>query len=115
MRLNPDSYFENISRDQLKQRLYSINEFCTEDLNDMKEKLKRYERTRCLQIWHDGSVINNHGHILFCVNVIYDSAVFYTSAEYSLLVNKNTNVQREVEAPELYIIARCGSNDEQLA
>ena len=81
----------------------------------MKERLKRYERTRHLQIWHDGSCIANHGHILFCVNILYDPAVFYTSAEYTILANKNTNVQREVEAPELYIIGRCGSNDEQLA
>ena len=46
---------------------------------------------------------------------MYDPAVFYTSAEYSGLINRNINVQRAVEAPELYIIARCGSNDEQLA
>ena len=80
----------------------------------MKERLKRYEQTRYLQIWHDGSVIFNHGHVLFCVNVMYDPAVFYT-AEYSGLTNRNINVQRTVEAPELYIIARCGSNDERLA
>ena len=57
----------------------------------------------------------NGGHILFCVNLMYDPAVFYTSAEYSSLTNKHVNVQRTVEAPELYIIARCASNDEQLA
>ena len=117
MRLNPDSYFENISKEELIKRLRSINEFIheTENLNDMKERLKIYERTRHLQIWHDGSCIANHGHILFCVNILYDPAVFYTSAEYTILANKNTNVQREVETPELYIIGRCGSNDEQLA
>ena len=49
---------------------------------------------------------------------MYDPAVFYTSAEYSGLTNRNINVQKAIkaiEAPELYIIARCGSNDEQLA
>ena len=117
MRLNPDSYFENISKEELTKRLLSIGEFIheTESLSDMKERLKQYERTRHLQIWHDGSCIANHGHILFCINVLYDPAVFYTSAEYTILANKDTNVQREVEAPELYIIGRCGSNDEQLA
>ena len=77
--------------------------------------MKTYERTRCLQVWHDGSDNINHGHILFCVNLMYDNAVFYTAAEYSSLTNKHVNVQRTVEAPELYIIARCASNDEQLA
>ena len=80
----------------------------------MKERLKRYEQTRYLQIWHDGSVNFNHGHVLFCVNVMYDPAVFYT-AEYSGLTSRNINVQRTVEALELYIIARYGSNDERLA
>ena len=117
MRLNPDSYFENISRDELVKRLQSINEFYAdnENLNDMKARLRRHERTRHLQIWHDGSVLNNHGHVLFCINVLYDPAVFYTSAEYALLFGSNVNVQREVEFPEVYIVARCGSNDEQLA
>ena len=87
----------------------------SENSADMRERLKRYERTRNFQIWHDGSVITNHGHIVFCINVLYDPAVFYTSAEYKRLRNIDINVQREVEAPELYIIGRCGSNDEQLA
>ena len=101
----------------MTKRLLSIGEFIheTESLSDMKERLKQYERTRHLQICHDGSCIANHGHILFCINVLYNHAVFYTSAVYTILANKDTNVQREVEAPELYIIGRCGSNDEQLA
>ena len=117
MRLNPDSYFENISKEELTKRLLSIGEFIheTESLSDMKERLKQYERTRHLHIWHGGSCIANHGHILFCINVLYDPAVFYTSAEYTILANIDTNVQREVESPQLYIIGRCGSNDEQLA
>ena len=38
-----------------------------------------------------------------------------TSSEYSILFGSTVNVQREVEFPEVYIVARCGSNDEQLA
>ena len=67
---------------------------------------------RC--IWHDGSSINNHGHILFCVNVIYDPAVFYTSREYEEKFNAKVNVQSVIEAPELYIVGRCANNDKQL-
>ena len=117
MRLNSNSYFENLSREELIEKLNFIGEFMGESENsaDMRERLKRYERTRNFQIWHDGSVITNHGHIVFCINVLYDPAVFYTSAEYKRLRNIDINIQREVEDPELYIIGRCGSNDEQLA
>ena len=80
MRLNSDEYFETISYDEVVRRLSSINELDQNDTFDaMKNKLKRFERTRHLQVWHDGSAIKNHGHIVFCVNVLYDPAVFYTS------------------------------------
>ena len=55
-----------------------------------------------------------HGHILFCVNVLYDSAVFYTSSEYYEKFKIKKDVQRLVETPELYMIGRCANNDEQL-
>ena len=115
MRLNSDAYFVNLTREELFKRLSSIGELDpNENVDDLKQKLKKYERTRNLQMWHDASVIANHGHILFCVNILYDPAVFYTSDEYKEITGKDINVQREVETPELYIIGRCKSNDEQL-
>ena len=116
MILNSDTYFENIQEAELFERLSSLGELnLDENINCMKEKLKKYERSRNLVVWHDASVIANHGHILCNVHVIYDPAVFYTSEEYKILTGYDVNVQREVETPELYIIGRCKSNDEQLA
>ena len=46
---------------------------------------------------------------------MYNPAVFYTSKEYKELTGCNVNVQSVVEQPELYIIGRCKSNDEQLS
>ena len=116
MRLNPDSYFENLSKEDLIKRFTLIGEvFQDTDFNELKEKLKKYERTRCIQLWHDGSSITNHGHILFCINILYDPAVFYSSHEYEEKFGFKVNVQALVETPELYIIGRCGNNDEQLA
>lgn len=77
-------------------------------------KLKQYECTRNLQIWHDASTIANHSHILFAVNVLYDTAVFYTDKEYLQIYGNKVDVQSEIESPELYIIGRCKSSDEQL-
>ena len=115
MRLNNDAYFDNISIQELTTRLASINELNSDDtINSMKLKLKNYERTRNLIVWHDASIISNHSHILFCVNVMFDPAVFYTSAEYREISGNDVDVQSEIERPELYIIGRCRSNDEQL-
>ena len=116
MRLNPDSYFKNISKEALIKRFQYIDEsiHVTENLSDLKERLKKFERTRNLQLWHDGSCITNHGHILFCIKVLYDRAVFYTSLEYYDKFKTKKDVQRLVETPELYMIGRCANNDEQL-
>ena len=52
-------------------------------------------------MWHDASVIANHSHILFCFL-------------YQEISGDTVNVQAEIESPEMYIIGRCKSNDEQL-
>ena len=103
-------------RKELIKRFQYIGEsiHLTENLSVLKEWLKKFERMRSLQFWHDGSCITNHGHILFCVNVLYDRAVFYTSSEYYEKFKIKKDVQRLVETPELYMIGRCANNDEQL-
>ena len=51
MRLNADSYFENLGTEELLQRLSDINEFNpNESFEEMSAKLKKYERSRNLQI-----------------------------------------------------------------
>ena len=111
MRLNPDSYFcsENIA--VIKERLFKLNEYDNLDSeDDMIQKLKRLERTRYIQLWHDASVVINHGHILYDVNIIYDPAAFYTEEEMGI-----EGIQEIVEKPEVYLVGRCRANDEQLA
>ena len=83
--------------------------------SEKKIYLKKIERTRHLKIWHDNSGIANHGHILFCVSLLYDSKVFYTSEEYYMRYKKKVNIQQKVETPDVHLIGRCKSNDEQLA
>ena len=115
MRLNSDSYFENLTDEEVSKRLITLNEFEPgETITSMRDRLKTFERTRNLAIWHDASSIANHGHILINIHVLYDPAVFYTSDEYEKNTNIKLNIQREVEEPVLHIIGRCRSNDEQL-
>ena len=79
MRLNNNSYFRKFRKRTFSVcRLKSIGELnCNETADDMREKIKQFERTRHLQVWHDASDIANHGHILFCINVLYDPAGFF--------------------------------------
>ena len=115
MRLNSDAYFDNLDIFELSSRLKQIGEFYEDEtVENMQAKLKVFERTRNFQLWHDGSSIANHGHILFCVNVLYDQAVFLTSEEFHDKFGYNVDIQRKVETPQLYIIGRCRNNDEQL-
>ena len=53
MRRNSDAYFENID-------IATLN--CDDSINTMKQKLKNFERTRNIIMWHDASVIANHSH-----------------------------------------------------
>ena len=48
------------------------------------------------------------------VACLYDPAVFLTDDECKEKYNMEVNVQSEVEKPELYMLAQCQSNDNQL-
>ena len=115
MRLNPDEYFDTMSSIELQKRLSFLGELDEEmSIDEMKKLLKELERSRHIQIWHDASTVANHAHILFSVNILYDQAVFYTNSEYKQKFGETIDVQSIIEIPELYLIGRCRSTDEQL-
>ena len=69
----------------------------------MREKIKQINRTRHLMVWHDGSSLANHGHLLITVNIAYDNAMFYSNEEYTALTGEKVDIQTEVEKPEVCI------------
>ena len=72
MRLNSDAYFENLAETELNQRLSSLGELNQdEDIENKKENLKKYERSRHFVVWHDAYVIDNHGHVMLCMILQY--------------------------------------------
>ena len=79
----------------------------------MREKLIYFERTRNQLVWLDNSTVANHGYLVCLVTCPYDPAVFYTNEEYKVNTGKNVNIQKEIERPELHLIARCGSSDHE--
>ena len=48
------------------------------------------------------------------VNTLYDKAVHMSDEEYPIKVGKKVDVQGIIEKPNIYILARCPSNDHQL-
>ena len=86
MRIFPDDCYDKTPRTKIIEELQRIDEFST-SMNALSDtvlysKLKQLQRTRHLAIWHDGSTLSNHSHLLMMVNVLYDSAIFYSSEEY---------------------------------
>ena len=79
-----------------------------------KKKVLELQRTRQLFIWHDSSSIANHGHLMIMVNVIYDPAIFYTNDEYVNRFREKVNIQRKVEKPVMYLLARYLADNSQL-
>ena len=78
---------------EVQERLQSLNEWTEEDdPRKAKEKLKVFERTRCLQVWHDASSLANHGHVVFMVDVLYDKALYLTDDEYCEKTGTRVNI-----------------------
>ena len=51
---------------------------------------------------------------MIMVTVIYDPVIYYTDAEYLNTCREKVNIQREVEKPVMYLLARCAADDSQL-
>ena len=119
MRDHPDSYYENLTVQQLTDRLIELHEYHQDEKlteKELRQKLRRMERTRHIIIWHDNSSVANHGYLLCLVAVLYDPAVYYTSDEYKTKTGKMVDIQSALEKPHLHFLARCrSSEDEQIA
>lgn len=116
MRLRTDNDFDKMTPVELLAELQKIKE--NVDVNSSKqhllEEIKKLERTRHFMFWHDGSTLSNHSHIMMTVSVIFNKAVFYSDQEYFEKTKEKLNIQSIIEKPELYILARCPSTDQQI-
>ena len=116
MQHRSDDEYDRMGHDSLTMLLQAVNEYkAGESTESMRKKLKDIERTRHLKIWHDLSTIANHGHLVFMVSCLYDPAIYYTNAEYKELTgyNNTLDIQTKIESPEVYIVARSGSSDDE--
>ena len=71
MRLDTDQFIDSFSEHEVNSKLKSLNEYETsQSITDMREKLKKLQRTKNFIIWPDASTIANHGHVIMMVNVL---------------------------------------------
>ena len=97
----------SVSRIAVSNRLAEVGELVeTEALSTIRQKLKKMERTRHLAVWHDHSSVANHRYFLFLVGIMYDPAIHLTNKEFKENCGKEVEVQKIIEKPELYIVAR---------
>ena len=108
--------FRKWKKKNLIKILKNIGEFDAREneksFEDRLKKVEKFERTKYLACRHDGSSVGSHSHLL--VNVLYNTASFLSYNEYYLNHKKKINVQASVEEPNMYILARCSSTDQQL-
>ena len=102
MQLYTDNEINNIDRHTLMQllqkRKYLSQEAGKEHtITHLKEKLKKYERTRCIMVWHDGSTISKHSHIMMMVSCMYDDVAFLTDDEFEAQNGYRVNIQLLIE------------------
>ena len=93
MRLRSNNDHSKLSGENTIKQLCRINEFGFTDIDKntdiLKNKSKKFERTRNLIFWHDRSTIFNHSHILAIVFCLYDPAIFLIDEEYSSYCGKD--------------------------
>ena len=120
-RVQSDDEIDAMSQSEIIDYLKYINEFKNNEnefennyeyQTSLKDQLKYYQRHRHLAIWHDGSTVSNHSHVLFTCTEMYDKAFHLTNEEALQKFGKEIDVQETIETPEIYIFSRCHGNTE---
>ena len=118
MKLRTDDELSLLTKDDILQELSQINELAPNDFSKdnlfLLKKLKHFQRTKHLMMWHHGSILSSHTYLLMMVSIIYDRAVFLTNEEYEQKYHASLDIQSIIEKPQVYLLARCPSNDQQI-
>ncbi|KAI8516494.1 hypothetical protein Bbelb_050750 [Branchiostoma belcheri] len=66
MRIRTEEEYDEMSSDDVKNRLRELGEYREEDcITNMRNKLKKIEHTRPITVWEDSSQVANHGHMVY--------------------------------------------------
>ena len=115
MGLTTDGMLNNLTKPDMLKCLKNIEDYVNDEeeanANTLKEKIKGFERTRHLVMWHDCLTVGGHSYLLMMIACIYDSECYYTDTEFQQIFDVFVNIQTIAEKPRLCILARCPSND----
>ena len=116
MRLSTDDDIQNMSMEELRIKMSTLNEVCTPSntVDELQQRYKRLERTRTLAVWHDHATLLGLGTVMIMVHVVYDAAVFYTQTEFESTSKEPTNIQSTIQRPVIHMIAAGSSLQDRL-
>ena len=124
MDLTTDKMLNNSTKPDMVKFLKNIGKNVNDDkeanANTLKEKIKSFEKTRHLMMWHDCSTVRGHSYLLMMIACIYDPACYYTDTEFQEKFDVFINIQTNVEKPWVYILAGyyilagCPFNEQQI-
>lgn len=112
LKVRDDGYYNKLTKENLNIELKKIHEEINDNVDEMREKLNKYQRQRHWLLWHVHSTIANYGHMLFCFPELYDPAIHVTRGEMLEKTGKDVDVQATVEGPQLYILGQSKSTAE---
>lgn len=76
VQIKDDNYYTQLNKEEISE-LQKIHEEVSDDVEEMRSSLKKYQRQRHWLLWHDHSTLANYGHMLFCVWELYDPAIHF--------------------------------------
>ena len=112
LKIKGDSYYNQLSKEELTVGLQKIHEKISDNIDEMRNQLKKYQQQRHWLLWHNHSTLANYGHMQFCLRELYDPAIHVTRQEMLDKTGKDIDVQATVEEPQLYILGQSGSTVE---
>ena len=59
LKIKDDSYYNHLTKDELTTELQKIHEEISDDIDQMRNRLKTYQRQRHWLLWHDHSTLAN--------------------------------------------------------
>ena len=108
----PDVDFDTLPMASINLQLQDFDDY-DNSLNDSekRQRLKEIQTTRHITCWADHSTIAGHSYVVYTISCLYDQSVFLTENKLKER-GVNIDVEEIVNKPQIHIIARCGSSDE---
>ena len=97
LKIKGDSYYNQLSKEELTVGLQKIHEKISDNIDEMRNQLKKYQQQRHWLLWHNHSTLANYGHMQFCLRELYDPAIHVTRQEMLDKTGKDIDVQATVE------------------